>query len=141
LSPRSAAASKAKRANRASDTKPELRLRQLLWKIGLRFRKNVRSLPGVPDVVFPRCQVAVFCDGDFWHGRNWRCLREALKKGHNANYWIAKIRRNRARDRHHTLTLTKAGWLVLRLWESDIMAKSHEVAERIRLIVTRRLSQ
>src|SRR5437899_1838735 len=83
LAPASAAASKAKQNNRSSDTLPELALRREFSRIGLRFRKNVASLPGKPDIVFLRARVLVFCDGDFWHGRNWRALRKKLLRGAN----------------------------------------------------------
>ena len=136
LTPASEAASRAKRANPAQDTRPELLLRRAVWKLGLRYRKNVRSLPGVPDLVFSLAKVVVFCDGDFWHGRNWRRLRAALQKRHNPDYWVAKIRRNRLRDRIHVRALAKAGWHILRFWESEIIADPGDAAERIRLVVT-----
>lgn len=118
--PASISSSHAKRASSHSDTKHEVLLRSELWRMGLRFRKNVRTLPGKPDLVFPRARTVVFCDGDFWHGRNWRTLRMKLQKGTNAAYWLAKIKSNRKRDLRNTKLLKKAGWHVIRLWESDI---------------------
>src|SRR5258708_39840100 len=91
LSSASLVASRIKKATRNKNTRPELVLGRCLWQLGLRYRKNVRTLPGAPDVVFFRARVAVFCDGDFWHGNNWKRLRVQLKKRHNAHYWIAKI--------------------------------------------------
>src|SRR2546425_5950598 len=76
--PSSEASSRAMRGNRKRDTKPEKLLRRQLWRLGLRFRKNVSSLPGQPDIVFPTEKIAVFCDGDFWHGRNWADLKSKL---------------------------------------------------------------
>lgn len=114
LQPASPAASKAKRANRRTDTAHELLLRKALWRLGLRFRKHVATLPGTPDLVFPRARVVVFCDGDFWHGRDWPRLRRELARRHNAGYWIAKIARNRQRDRAQSRVLTREGWLVIR---------------------------
>src|SRR5687767_5949640 len=71
LKPRSTAASRVARSVRKTDSKAEVALRKALWAMGHRYRKNVRSLPGTPDLVFPRARTVVFCDGDFWHGRNW----------------------------------------------------------------------
>jgi DNA mismatch endonuclease, patch repair protein len=131
LKPATAAASRAKKANLKKDTKHELVLRAQLWKLGLRFRKHVADLPGSPDLVFKKAKVVVFCDGDFWHGRDWPRLRRKLKHRHNADYWIAKIRRNRARDRAQAKLLTKAGWKVLRFWETDILKDPVAVAAQI----------
>src|SRR6516225_4042686 len=76
FTPASKASSRTKQANRATDTGPELLLRHALWALGLHYRKHVTHLPGRPDIVFSRARVVVFCDGDFWHGRNWRRLKE-----------------------------------------------------------------
>src|SRR5258708_30048230 len=81
LRPASHSSSLAKRLNRSTDTKPERLIRSLLWKRGLRFRKNVKTVPGRPDIVFSKEQVAVFCDGDFWHGRDWTHLARKLRAG------------------------------------------------------------
>lgn len=121
LRPASDASSRSKRANRSADTLHERLLRSTLWERGLRFRKNVRDLPGKPDIVFPKSRLAVFCDGDFWHGRAWRKLSRKLHTGTNASYWLLKIRANMLRDRRHSLQLAHAGWRVLRLWETDIL--------------------
>ena len=69
-------------------------LRSELWRLGLRYRKHAGNLPGKPDIVFARAKVVVFCDGDFWHGRDWPRLKARLKKRHKAAYWVAKIARN-----------------------------------------------
>jgi DNA mismatch endonuclease (patch repair protein) len=79
------------------------------------------GLPGKPDIVFPRQRAAIFCDGDFWHGRNLEMRLARLVRGHNAPYWVDKIRTNVARDRLNTARLEEAGWRVLRLWETDIL--------------------
>src|SRR5262245_16915381 len=86
LTPASEASSRAKQANRKVDTAPEVLLRHALWRLGLRYRKNVTALPGMPDLVFPRARAVVFCDGDFWHGRDWPHLREKLERGTNGSY-------------------------------------------------------
>jgi len=131
LVPASEHASRAKRHNQSANTRHEALLRRELWKRGLRCRKNVRTLPGNPDIVFGKKKLIVFCDGDFWHGRHWRTLRHNLRHGTNAPYWTAKIARNRARDQGVTATLRKQGWQVLRLWETDILADPQAAAERI----------
>src|SRR5687768_8023193 len=73
------------------DTKPELLLRRALSKCGLRYKVDVGSLPGRPDLVVPTARVAVFCDGDFWHGRGLKSRLAKLGRGHNADYWVSKI--------------------------------------------------
>lgn len=140
LKPASAASSYAKRKNKRRDTKHEMLLRRELWKMGLRFRKNVETLPGKPDIVFPREKLVVFCDGDFWHGRYWSALRKKLRKGANASYWLAKIATNIKRDKRNTLLLRKAEWQVIRAWESDIHKTPLAIARLIRksLIVRHR---
>lgn len=135
FAPSSEAASRAKRANRRTDTKHEILLRSALWRRGLRYRKNVRSLPGKPDIVFLRQRVAVFCDGDFWHGRNWPALHTYLQGRTNASYWIAKIHSNMERDLRITGELTQLGWRVIRLWEGDIRADPEAAAATIMLAI------
>jgi DNA mismatch endonuclease, patch repair protein len=138
--PASESASLAKRMNRSADTKHELLLRRELWRRGLRFRKNRADLPGKPDIVFPSVRVAVFCDGDFWHGRNWRRLSLQLRKRANPTYWCQKIQSNRERDRRTTASLTRLGWCVIRLWEKDIHANPQYAAVVVeRTVMERRL--
>jgi DNA mismatch endonuclease (patch repair protein) len=139
--PASEAASRVKRANRKKDTAHEVLLRRAVWQLGLRYRKHVSGLPGNPDLVFRRARVLVFCDGDFWHGRRWKQLQAQLEKRHNAAYWLAKIARNRERDRQNTARLKAAGWLVLRFWETDIKKDPAAAARKIRDAVTARLLQ
>ena len=128
-------------SSRKSDTKCEVLLRSRLWRMGFRFRKNVRGLPGVPDIVFPRERVAIFCDGDFWHGRNWESRQEKLRCGANPDYWIAKISRNMERDVAQSAALRRSGWRVLRFWESRILKSPESVARRVGDVVRRRRSR
>jgi len=114
-----------------STSKAECLLRSTLWRRGLRFRKNVNTLPGKPDIVFSKEHLAVFCDGDFWHGRNWRRSKKRLLVGPNAEYWVAKILRNKQRDRTNQKLLEKMGWRVLRFWETDILLDHHKIADSI----------
>ena len=139
LAPISPISSRTKQGNRATDTRHERLLRSRLWKRGLRFRKNVRSLPGKPDIVFRRERVAVFCDGDFWHGRKWSQLVKKLRVGGNGSYWAAKIKANRLRDRRNERLLRRDGWLVVRLWESDILRDPEAGAELVESTLLRRV--
>lgn len=129
LTPASKQASRiAQTSSKKSGTRCELALRRALWRLGCRYRLGGQSLPGAPDLVFPGARVVVFCDGDFWHGRNWEQRRARLAAGTNAHYWVAKIERNIRRDQEVTERLEGAGWSVLRFWESEILRSPHEVA-------------
>ena len=105
FTPSSASASYVKRRNKSKNSVAELSLRRALWSRGLRYRLHVANLPGKPDIVFKRDRVAVFIDGDFWHGRNWAQLEKKLLSRANPEYWIPKIRYNRNRDNEQTLAL------------------------------------
>lgn len=129
--PASEASSRAKSVIKRSKTRPEVLLSRALRSLGIRCRSTKRQLVGKPDFVFQRKKVAVFCDGDFWHGRNWAVRRKKLLTGHNADYWIPKIEYNRLRDRRNNQLLRKTGWKVARLWESDILKSPLTVARKI----------
>lgn len=108
---------------KSKDTRPEIALRRALWHKGARYRVNYRKLPGKPDIVFIKAKIAVFCDGDYWHGHNWalrgmKDLEEELS-GYS-EFWAKKIRRNVKRDKEVNYQLTAMGWQVIRVWESDI---------------------
>jgi DNA mismatch endonuclease (patch repair protein) len=135
LRPASAAATEAKRANPSRDTRPELLLRRRLWAMGLRYRLHLKGLPGRPDLVFPGAKVAIFVDGDFWHGRNWPERKARLASGHNAAYWQAKIEYNMVRDAENTDLLRAGGWRVLRIWEGDIRSDPDAAARAIAALV------
>ena len=107
----------------SQDTKPEMLIRKALFRDGFRYRVHYKALPGKPDVVFTRVKLAVFIDGDFWHGHNWAIrnygsLEDELQR--YSPFWQEKIRRNVERDRATTESLESMGWVVMRLWESDI---------------------
>lgn len=104
---------------RASDTKPEKLLRLALWRRGIRYRKNLRSLTGTPDIVLTRYRIAIFVDGDFWHARGHQSA-PGEQIGTNVPYWRKKLARNVERDKEVNDALTSEGWLVLRFWETDI---------------------
>lgn len=132
FTPASARASNAARgASAKRDTQCELVLRRAVFARGLRYRVDVKGLPGRPDLVFSRAKVVVFCDGDFWHGRNLAERIAKLEDGHNAPYWVAKITRNVERDGEQEASLEAEGWLVLRFWESDILKDVARIADDI----------
>jgi DNA mismatch endonuclease, patch repair protein len=132
----SPAASRVGQGNRSRDTKPEIMLRKRLWARGLRYRLHRKDLPGRPDLVFPGARIAVFVDGDFWHGRNWEDRKKRLATGANSRYWISKIARNRDRDREQEQALAAAGWVILRFWEGEIREDPEAAAQLIEAAVT-----
>jgi DNA mismatch endonuclease (patch repair protein) len=103
---------------RSKDSKIEWMLRRELWRRGLRYRKNVSGMKGKPDIVFPGEKLAVFCDGEFWHGYNWGERRDEFKS--NRDFWIPKIERNMMRDTEVNAVLEYEGWTVLRFWGKEI---------------------
>jgi DNA mismatch endonuclease, patch repair protein len=134
-----ATTSRIMRAVRSRDTGPELVLRRALHKRGLRYRLRY-PLPGRPDLVFPTARLAVFVDGDFWHGNTWRLrgaasLEEYFAAMTNAAFWQAKIRKNIERDHTVNRRLQQDGWRVLRLWESDLHASLEESIDMIERVV------
>lgn len=121
----------ARRSSKKMGTRCELTLRRSLWHRGIRYRLLNTSLPGKPDIIFPRYKVAVFCDGDFWHGRDLHKRLERLASGHNAPYWITKICYNVERDRSVNNRLEELGWRVIRVWETDILKDPEQIVNII----------
>lgn len=115
---------------RAKDTKPEIALRKALWKKGVRYRKNVRSLPGTPDIVIAGRKIAIFVDGDFWHARGHR-ENPGEEVATHQSFWRQKLARNVERDRDVNDALTEMGWLVLRFWASDVEKHTEHVVDEI----------
>ncbi len=114
------AISKNMRKIHSKDTSIELSLRKALWHKGYRYRKNYKGLPGSPDIVLIKYKIAIFCDSEFFHGKNWEILKLRLKKGNNPDYWIRKIERNRTRDWENDLKLLHLGYTVIHFWGTDI---------------------
>lgn len=108
--------SKIMKSIKGSDTGIEVRLRKALWHKGIRYRKNFKVFDCHPDIVITKYKIAVFCDGNFWHGKDLQ--KRPIK--HNSSYWNEKIRRNVERDLENTIELRDNGWIVLRFWEDDI---------------------
>lgn len=111
---------------RHEGTDIELTLRKALWHKGYRYRKNYRKLPGSPDIAITKYCIAIFCDAEFWHGKDWDEAKAKLNKGSNAEYWIRKIERNRERDVETDRNLRALGWTVLRFWGKDILKHTDE---------------
>jgi len=109
-------------AVKGKDTKPELIVRKYLFSRGLRFRLQVRKLPGSPDIVLPKYKTVIFVDGCFWHGHEG-CRFFHLPKS-NTEFWERKISHNKARDISNTTVLKMMGWHVIRVWECHIKAMS-----------------
>lgn len=103
------------------DTKIECILRKALWQKGIRYRKNYKGLPGKPDIVITKFKIAIFCDSEFFHGKDWTNLKLTLEKGKNANFWIEKIGLNIKRDEEINKELHGLGWMVIRFWGKEIV--------------------
>lgn len=111
------------------DTKPEIFFRKALRSKGVKYRKNNRKLPGKPDIAISKYKVAVFIDGEFWHGYRWEAKKKKIKA--NRSYWIPKIEKNIARDKKYTAELRKAGWTVIRFWDFEIKKKSEKCLNKV----------
>ena len=118
--------SRAMKSVKLKDGPLERLIQRELRKIGLRFQRNYKRLKGSPDIVFPKKKVAVFIDGDFWHG--WRLPRWERKL---SEFWRSKLRANRRRDQRNFRHLRAANWTVIRLWEHEIRSNSGRCIDRI----------
>lgn len=105
---------------KSQNTSIELKLRKALWHKGYRYRKNFNQLPGKPDIVLTKYKIAIFCDSEFFHGKDWNKLKTRLGKGQHPEYWLKKITRNMARDAENDKKLLSLGWTVLHFWGQDI---------------------
>lgn len=129
-------------AIRARENRSEVLLRKSLFALGFRYRKYDRDLPGRPDIVFRRERVAVFVDGDYWHGRLLRergvaAVKEYFRRDQHS-YWIAKLQRNVDRDNRATGVLEALGWKVVRIWESSVKSDLVGARDRVAAAVTAR---
>ena len=116
---------------RGKDTKIEVTLRKALWQRGYRYRKNYKDLPGRPDIVLTKYKIAIFCDSEFFHGKDWEILKLRLEKGKNPDFWIKKIERNRNRDCENDRKLLFLGYTVLHFWGQDITKHTDECLQAI----------
>lgn len=115
---------------KSQNTKPEIFFRKFLWERGLRYRKNYKNLPGTPDIVFFSKKIAVFIDGEFWHGFNWEKNKEKIQT--RREYWIPKIEKNMRRDQEVTLQLKSMGWKVIRFWGKEVLKNPEECMKKIK---------
>lgn len=124
---------------RSRDSKIELKLRTELWHRGYRYRKNYKDLPGKPDIAITKYKIVVFCDSEFFHGKDWENgLRDQILRGSNPEFWEKKILRNIERDRLVTEQLTSLGWIVLRFWGKDIQKNIEDCIKDIDAAVLKR---
>lgn len=110
----------------SKDTSIELKLRKSLWHEGFRYRKNYKMLPGSPDIALTKYKIAIFCDSEFFHGKDWEVLKPRLEAGNNPDYWVKKIGRNRERDIEVDKKLIALGWTVIHFWGKDILKRTDE---------------
>lgn len=103
---------------KSNNTKAEVLFRKTLWQMGYRYRIHSTTLPGKPDIVFKNKRVAIFIDGEFWHGYKWEEKKAKIKS--NRQYWIKKIERNMERDIQNQIILSELGYSVIRFWEHEI---------------------
>ena len=109
---------------RSKDTRPEQAVRRALWQSGYRYRLNVRSLPGTPDIVLPKYRTVIFVNGCFWHGHEG-CKYFVMPKN-RTEFWQAKIERNQARDKEEQHKLASMGWHCITVWECQLKPKVRE---------------
>lgn len=116
---------------KGKNTKPELLLRKALWANGIRFRIHVKNMPGKPDIVINKYRLAIFVDGGFWHGYQWK--KNSLNIKSNADFWIPKIESNMKRDNINQRRLEDAGYIVMRFWDHEVTKNLTECVNQILL--------
>ena len=120
---------------RSKDTSIEVLLRRALWHKGYRYRKNYKKLIGHPDIALTKYKIAVFCDSEFFHGKDWDQLEKQLQKSNNSSFWIQKIKRNIERDTEVNRALRGQGWEVVRFWGKDIVKNTDECVKIIEELI------
>ncbi len=118
---------------KGKNTSIEMLLSRALWHRGLRFRKNSSHVYGHPDISVKKYRIAIFCDGDFWHGYDWENRKSGIKS--NTGYWIPKIERNMQKDIETNHVLESMGWTVIRVWEHEIRKNLPDIADMIMRII------
>ncbi|QEK99465.1 very short patch repair endonuclease [Olivibacter sp. LS-1] len=118
---------------KGKDSKPELKLRKALWAKNLRFRLHDKDLPGKPDIVIKKYKLAIFIDGEFWHGYNWEENKSRIKS--NRAFWIPKIQRNMQKDRQDHEALRAIGFTVFRFWSKEVTNNLPKVVNQIMLFI------
>jgi len=117
---------------KSKDTRAEVILRKALWKKGFRYRKNWAVLPGKPDIAITKHKIAIFCDGEFFHGKDFDTKK---KPETNAEYWEEKIKKNIQRDQVVEADLKGMGWTVIRFWSRDIIKDPDSCVKAVEEII------
>ena len=120
-------------AIRSSNTKAEILLAKALFSKGYRYRKNNKSVFGTPDLTFKKIKLAIFVDGEFWHGKDWENRKNNIET--NKEYWIKKIENNIKRDTKVNDILSSQNWTVLRFWAKDIEKKLDYCVSKIENVI------
>lgn len=120
---------------KSKNTAIERILRKALWEKGYRYRKNVNGLPGKPDIVIVKYRIAIFCDGEFFHGKDWNVLKNKLQKSEKGDFWIKKISKNIEHDNEVDKELSYMGFTVLRFWGKDIKKHTDECLKTVDEVV------
>lgn len=120
-------------AIKATGTKSEIILAKALFSRGYRYRKNNKNVFGKPDLTFKRIKLAIFVDGEFWHGKDWEIRKNDLKSNHD--FWFSKIEGNMERDKKVNEELNRRGWYVLRFWAKDIQKNLSVCVEQIESVI------
>jgi DNA mismatch endonuclease (patch repair protein) len=115
---------------RSNNTSIEVQLRKALWHEGIRYRKNLKTLPGKPDIAITKYKIAIFCDGEFWHGKDWETKKNAINT--NRDYWVTKIEKNIIRDNASEKKLENMGWVILRFWGNKINKKLEDCVNEVK---------
>ena len=118
--------------------KAEVLLAKALWHRGYRYRKNDKRLPGSPDIAVLKHRIAVFVDGEFWHGKDWQTRKDRLNR--NREYWIEKIQENMARERRDDELLAQAGWTPIHFWEKDVLKDPEGCASAVEELILSQLT-
>ena len=116
--------------------KAERILAKVLWHRGYRYRKNDKRLPGSPDIAISKYRIAIFVDGEFWHGKDWEIRRDRLQR--NREYWIEKIEENIVRDLRNDRALTGSGWIPVHFWEKEVIKDLSACVDKVEQIISMR---
>lgn len=117
-------------AIKSTATKDEILLAKAMWKSGLRYRKNNKTVFGKPDFTFKKYKIAVFVDSEFFHGKDWETKKRPET---NADFWLKKISRNIERDKEVNNHLFNNGWIVIRFWSKEVRKNTDECVNIIKL--------
>jgi len=124
------------RSIRSSHTQMEQKLAEALWQNGLRYRRNNGTIPGNPDFAFRSLRVAVFVDGEFFHGKDWETQKYRIKS--RREFWWPKIERNMRRDEEVNRLLSEQGWIILRFWSQEIRKNLRDCLLKVEQAISER---